>query len=249
MPDISYLGWTLLLLAAFGNGFLKRTFGGGVGITLMPLLAIGFSAKFALVFLALCTAWVDLGIAREMWRHWDRRIAFIFFPGMLAGVIFGGWVLTWLPEHMLRIFIGALCLLIAAYQMTAEFRGRPLRVPRIPVWAGIGLGTVSGINSTIANAGATLLIPIMISQNIAPKMIVGTIWAIFFLLNPVRVAAYWNADILTGSVVAATILAIPLLWAGVRAGSWLQPKLPRRAFNVTILSIALAGSLRILIAG
>ncbi len=249
MPDFSALQWALIILGAFGNGFLKRTFGAGVGITLMPVLAIGFSAKFALVYLAICTGWVDIGLTREMWRHWDRRFAYVFFPGMLAGVILGGWVLTWIPEYELRMFIGALCMLIAAYQMTVELRGRPIRIPRIPVWAGIGLGTVSGVTSTIANAGATLLVPIMIAQNLAPKMIVGTIWAIYLFLNPVRVAAYWNAGILAADVVAATILMIPLLWVGVRTGSWLQPKLPRRVFNFLILSIAIAGSLHILIAG
>jgi hypothetical protein len=103
------------------------------------------------------------------------------------------------------------------------------------------------MNSTIANAGATLLVPIMIGQNIAPRMIVGTIWAIFFLVNPLRVAAYWNAGVLTESVVFATLMVIPMLWAGVRCGAWLQPRMQRRVFNLCVLSIALIGSLRILI--
>ena len=247
MLDFTPLQWTLLIIGAFGNGFLKRTFGAGGGITLMPTLALAFDAKFALVYLALCTTWVDLGISRQMWHNWDRRITYIFFPGMALGVILGGWVLTWVPERELRIFIGGLCGLIAAYQIFVEFRGRPVKIPPIPAWAGIGIGTVSGMNSTIANAGATLLVPIMIGQNIAPRMIVGTIWAIFFLVNPLRVAAYWNAGVLSEAVVVATLLAIPMLWAGVRCGVWLQPRMPRRAFNLSVLSIALIGSLRILV--
>lgn len=247
--DFSPLQWALICIAAFGNGFLMRTFGGGVGITLMPVLAIGFPAKFALVYLAICTSWVSLGIARQMWRHWDRRMAYIFFPGMAAGVILGGWVLTWIPEYHLRFFIGAICLIIAAYQVFVELRGRPPNIAPMPVWAGIGIGSISGLNSTLANAGATLLVPIMIGQNLAPRMIVGTIWAIFFLLNPLRLVAYWNAEILTVPVVSATAIAIPLLWAGVRSGAWLQPRLPRRTFNLLVLSVALAGSIRILLTG
>ena len=247
MPDFSPAQWVLICIGAFGNGFLKRVFGAGVGITLMPILAISFPAKFSLVFLALCTTWVDIGISRSMWDHWDRRTTFLFLPGMIAGIVFGGWVLTWVPEYELRVFIGGLCGLIAGYQIFIELKGRPPKIPTIPVWAGVGIGSISGINSTIANAGATLLVPNMISQSIAPRMIVGTIWAIFLLLNPLRAMAYWNAGILTRSVITATVLAIPLLWAGVRTGAWLQPRLPRRAFNLIVLSIALAGSIYIVV--
>jgi hypothetical protein len=166
---------------------------------------------------------------------------------MAVGVIFGGWVLTWIPEFHLRIFIGVVCFTIAVYQIFVELRGRPPKIPPLPVWAGIGIGSISGMSSTLANAGAILLVPIMIGQNLVPKIIVGTIWAIFFFLNPLRLIAYWNADILTGPVVLATAVAIPLLWAGVRSGAWTQPQLPRRAFNLIILSIALVGSIRLLL--
>jgi uncharacterized membrane protein YfcA len=64
-----------------------------------------------------------------------------------------------------------------------------------------------------------------------------------------RVAAYWSAEVLTPSVFGASMIMIPLLWAGVRTGKWLHPKLPQRVFNLSVLTIALIGSLRLLIAG
>ncbi len=249
MPEFTPLEWALILAGAFGNGFLKRTFGAGVGVTLMPVLTVAFSAKFSLVYLALCTTWVDLGIARQMWSYWDRRFTFIFFPGMVIGVALGGWTLTWISESALRALIGAICLAIALYQTIVELRGRPPEVPRLPVWIGICLGPFSGLSATLANAGATILMPIMVGMKIAPIRMIGTIWALFFLLNPMRVAAYWKAEALTATVFGASLAMTPFLWAGVRTGKWLQPKLPQKAFNLTVLSIALFGSLRLLIAG
>ncbi len=249
MPDFTPLEWALIVTGAFGNGFLKRTFGAGVGVTLMPILTIAFSAKFSLVFLALCTTWVDLGIARQMWGHWDRRFAFIFFPGMAIGVALGGWTLTWISEGALRAIIGTICLAVALYQIAVELRGRPPEVPRIPVWLGLCVGPFSGMSSTLANAGATILMPIMVGMKIAPIRMIGTIWALFFLLNPMRVAAYWGAEVLTPSVFGASLVMIPLLWAGVRTGKWLHPRLPQRVFNLSVLTIAFIGSLRLLIAG
>jgi hypothetical protein len=247
--DFSPLAWALIALGAFGNGFLFRTFGSGVGVTLMPILTLVFPAKFSLVFLALCTTLVSIGLTREMWRLWDRRFTFIFFPGMVAGVLLAGWILLWISEPALRTLIGAACLTIAFYQMIVEIRGRSPEVPRIPVWAGVCVGPFSGMSSTLANAGATILVPIMVGQKISPHRIVGTIWALFFLLNPMRLGVFWNADILTPAVVTASLIMIPLIWAGVWTGAWLQPKLPQRVFNLSVLTIALVGSLRLLIAG
>ena len=45
MPVFTPLEWALIVAGAFGNGFLKRTFGAGVGVTLMPVLTVAFSAK------------------------------------------------------------------------------------------------------------------------------------------------------------------------------------------------------------
>lgn len=249
MPDFTPLEWALIVAGAFGNGFLKRTFGGGVGVTLMPILAVAFTSKFSLVYLALCTTLIDLGIAREMWSLWDRRFTYLFFPGMVLGVVFGGWLLTWIPEYALRTLIGGVCLVIALYQIIVEIRGRPPEVPRLPAWIGLCVGPFSGMSSTLANAGATILIPIMVGQKISPHRIVGTVWALYILLNPMRVAVYWNADILTPAVAGATLVMAPVLWAGIRAGAWLQPRLPRRAFNLSVLTIALIGSLRLLVTG
>ncbi len=249
MFDFSPIAWALIALGAFGNGFLIRTFGSGVGVTLMPVLTLVFPAKFSLVFLALCTTWVSIGLAREMWRYWDRRFTFIFFPGMVIGVALGGWILIWISESALRTLIGGVCLTIALYQMIVEIRGRPPEVPRIPAWAGILVGPFSGMSSTLANAGATILVPIMVGQKISPHRIVGTIWALFFILNPMRLGVFWNADILTPAVVTASLIMTPLIWVGVWTGARLQPRLPQRVFNLSVLAIALIGSLRLLIAG
>ena len=42
------------------------------------------------------------------------------------------------------------------------------------------------------------------------------------------------------------IIGLPVLWLGLRVGAWTHDKLPGRAFNLIILGIALAGSLRLL---
>jgi uncharacterized membrane protein YfcA len=63
MPVYSPLEWTLIFAAAFGYGFLVRTFGQGIGITLTPLLTLAFAPRFALGLLAFYSVLASLGMA------------------------------------------------------------------------------------------------------------------------------------------------------------------------------------------
>ena len=54
---------------------------------------------------------------------------------------------------------------------------------------------------------------------------------------------------LHGGTVLTALVGIPLLWAGLRLGAMVHRLLPPRAFNLSILTIALAGSIRLLMAG
>jgi uncharacterized membrane protein YfcA len=52
IPELTAFELILILIVAFGDGFLIRTFGQGVGITLTPILTIIFTPRFALGLLA-----------------------------------------------------------------------------------------------------------------------------------------------------------------------------------------------------
>jgi hypothetical protein len=247
MPVYSPLEWTLIFAAAFGDGFLVRTFGQGIGITLTPLLTLAFSPRFALALLAFYSALASLGMAREVWSKWDRRTTFAVLPGQLIGVLLGVWIVAVLPETRLRWIIGLFCLLFAVHRTYVELTDRTPRARHFPLWLGTVMGGASGISSAVANSGGVVLALFLHSQNFHKTVLLATLWIVFFILNPFKVVAYWHSGILTIPILITGLICLPILWFGLRVGAWTHDKISGRAFNLVILAIALAGSLRLVL--
>jgi len=242
------LEWGIIFAAAFGSGFLIRTFGSGVGIALTPLLTLAFSARFSLGLIAFTSFLTSTAMTRAMWNKWDRRTTWLVFPGAVAGILGGTWLVARLPEGRLRVVIGVLCLIFALNQLYAELARRPPAPPRFPLWLGTVIGGLSGLSSALANSGAVVLALFLHSQNLSKTMLLATLWALYFFVNPVKLLAYWQTSVITGDTLWAGAAGIPFLWLGMRTGAWTHDRLPRRGFNLAILAIALAGSLRLLAA-
>lgn len=164
----------------------------------------------------------------------------LFAPGILLGIAGGVWLLTRLPGTGLKILIGAICLCLASWQALVEIRGRPFEIPPLPAWQGAGFGVMSGLCSSLANSGAIFLTPILISQKLEKRALVSTIWILYSVMNPIKVAAYWRVSVVTMDTFTASLIGLPALWLGLKAGAWVQDRLSGRTFNLCVLSIALA---------
>ncbi len=243
MPVYSPLEWTLILAAAFGDGFLLRTFGQGVGITLTPLLTLAFAPRFALGLLAFYSTLAMIGMARELWNKWDRRATFAVLPGQIGGVLLGAWIVAVLPDAKLRWIIGLLCLLFALHRSYVELRDHIPQARHLPLWLGTIVGGASGLSSALANSGGVVLALFLHSQNFHKTVLLSTLWIVFFILNPIRLISYWQGGILTPDTLVTGIIGLPVLWIGLRVGASTHNKLPGRAFNLIILGIALSSSL------
>ena len=246
MPDFSMFEWGFVLAAAFCSGFLVRTFGAGVGLVITPFLISAFSPTFSLGLIALFSCWSGLGAAPDFWGKWNLRYVFLLAPGIIIGLACGVWLLTWLPGAGLKLLIGAICLCLASYQTLVEIRGRPFEIPPMPAWQGGGFGVMSGLCSSLANSGAIFLTPVLISQKLEKITLVSTIWALFAVMNPIKVVAFWQVSVVTMDTVWASVVGLPVLWLGIKTGAWVQDRLSGRTFNLCVLSIALGGSIRLL---
>ena len=114
------------------------------------------------------------------------------------------------------------------------------------MWQGGGFGVMSGLCSSLANSGAIFLTPVLISQKLEKITLVSTIWALFAVMNPIKVVAFWQVSVVTMDTVWASVVGLPVLWLGIKAGAWVQERLSGRTFNLCVLSIALGGSIRLL---
>jgi len=246
MPAYSPLEWTLIIVAAFCDGFLVRTFGQGVGITLTPLLTLVFAPRFALGLLAFYSTLATLGMVRDLWSKWDRKTTFAVLPGQLGGLLLGVWIVAVLPDSKLRWIIGLLCLLFALQRLYVELGNHMPKTRHFPLWLGTIMGGASGISSALANSGGVVLSLFLHSRNFQKTALLATLWMVFFILNPIKLISYWQVGVLTSDTLLTGVLGLPVLWVGLRVGAWTHERLPVRVFNLIILGIALSSSLLLL---
>lgn len=185
---------------------------------------------------------------RYYWRRWDARQLRILLAAMAAGVALGTWLLSLLSEPALRRTVGGVALGFALVQALTLGRARPLFGAR-PHWSvGALAGLGAGVTSTVAHSGGLVLGPYLVALRLGNAEIVATGGAVVAVTNLVKLAGYWQIGFLTAPVLLAALAASPLLvggaWLGYRANRWL----PRRWFALALLAIAIAGSLRLLLA-
>jgi uncharacterized membrane protein YfcA len=163
-----------------------------------------------------------------------------------VGVALGAALLAALPEAWLARTVGAVALVFAVAQLVLRSRRPPLpgRAPSRAM--GVGAGLVMGVASMVAHSGGLVLNLYLLGLRLSTTTILATSNTLIVLTNGLKLIGYWQVGFLTARILLAAVLVIPLLalgsWLGFRVGG----RLPRRAFELTLLTIAIAGALRLL---
>jgi uncharacterized membrane protein YfcA len=236
------------LVAAFVVGFLKTSLGGGIGLVLTPTLSLVLPPSTALALIAPLLLLSDPIALRYYWRVWDRRQLLLLLPGTLGGVVAGAFILSLLSDLALKRMIGIVALAFALAQLALSRRGRSLFPASPPAAVGLVAGVVTGLASTLAHSGGLVVGLYLVSLGLPSALVVGTGAAVYIASDVVKLASYWRIGFLGGDVVLAAVAATPLLVAGAWLGVRVNRRLPRRAFELALLGIAIAGSVRLLLA-
>lgn len=234
-------------MAAFAVGFLKTSIAGGVGLLLTPTLSLILPAPVVLALIAPLMNLSDPLALRFYWGRWDRRQLKLLIPSACAGVAAGAWGLSRLSEPGLRRTIGVVALALGLAQLALRGEGRPLFGER-PHWlVGVAAGLVTGVASTVAHSGGLVVGLYLLGTGLSTAGVVATATALYALTNLVKLVGYWRIGFLTAPVLVADLLVLPVLLAGAWLGYRAHRRLPRRAFELALIAIALAGAARLLL--
>jgi uncharacterized protein len=238
---------TAAAVAALVVGFLKTSLGGGIGLVLTPTLSIVLPPSVVLALTAPLMALSDPVTLRYYWRRWDTPQLRLLLPANLVGVVLGTWALSILSEAALRTSIAVVALSLAALQVALMIRQRPLREGPPHRTAAAAAGVVTGVASSVAHSGGIVLGLYLAGLRLSSAAVVGTITAVFAASNLLKLAGYWQIGILTPRLLVTALIAAPLVLVGTRLGYGVNRRLPRRWFEVALVTIAVAGSLRLLL--
>jgi len=240
---------TLAIVAAASAlviGVLRTSIGGGIGVTLTPILILFMPAPTVLGLIGLLVILSDPISLGYFWRQWDGAQLRLLIPASVAGVVVGALVLAGLPERELKRLIGAAALTLALAQL--PWLLAPVRRAHALPWPlGLGVGFLSGIASAIAHSGGIIATPYLAARGLSNAQVVGTYTPIQAVANVFKMGAYWGIGFLDGRLLVVSLSMVPLLYAGAWVGFRINAWLPRRAFAVAMIVIAIAGALRLLL--
>ena len=233
-------------VAALVVGFLKTSLGGGIGLVLTPTLSLLLPPGATLALIAALMVLTDPFALRLYWRVWDGRQLRLLLPTAVLGVIAGTWVLSVLSELMLRRTIGVVALTFAIAQLTLGRGGRAMFGIAPPAWVGLAVGFLMGFASTVAHSGGLIGGLYLLGLGLPNALVIGTGVVLYAIADVLKIAGYWRIGFLDSPLVLAALAATPVLAIGAWLGARANRRLPRRAFELTLVAIAIAGALRLL---
>ena len=217
--------------------------GGGIGLALTPVLTSFLAPQPTLALIGLLLLLSDPISLWLYWRRWDAAEARRLVPAMLVGIGLGGWLVAGLSAAALRQGMGGAALLFGLVQLAILLRGRaPSAAPSAPPMA-VG----AGVASTVAHSGGVVLGLYLVGRPLGSAGVVATGTLAYAISDVPKVGTYTAIGWVTAPLLLATVAATPFLYLGSWLGYRLNARLPRRAFALTLISIALAGAGRLLL--
>jgi hypothetical protein len=141
--------------------------------------------------------------------------------------------------------IGGLVLLMLGLHLLGNRLGERL-TPRSPGGT-ISTGLAAGFATTVSNAAGPIMTIYLAAQQMPKEQFMGTIAWYFFLINLTKVPIYAAQGLFTGQSLLINLYSAPVIILGVFGGRWLLPRFSERAFTATILVLAAAGALDLIV--
>ncbi len=227
-----------VLIAAFVRGY------SGFGFSAMVITASGLVTN-PLNFVAvvmLCEAVMTLQAWSGVGRDVDWRRVWLLLAGAAVGMPLGLWALTSIPVDAARAVISgyvlAMCLvLLAGWRLKHEVRG---------AW-NFGAGVVSGL-ANAPGMGGLPVAAFFAAQALPVTVFRATLVAYFPLLDVYSTPLYFYHGMITWDTVWASLMTLPMVfagnWAGGRHFLATDPK-SFRVFAIGLLAVlATAGLLK-----
>jgi uncharacterized membrane protein YfcA len=239
----------LILLAAL----IKTGFGVGAGIFLSATLCLVLPPKTAIAIGGPVMLLTDILPVWQFRKEICRPVLAVLMLGSLGGILAGGLIINSIPDRWFIRTVGILCSLFTVQQLFKHYRppgfqgGMPaIMVLPLPRWVGFVIGLLGGIASAISHAGGVIYSIYMMRLGMTKGAFVGTLVAVFFLSDILKIGVYWNMNFLSPQMVVFVAWMIPLVILGGFLGYLIHQRISTVRFEKIILVIVLLISLRLI---
>ena len=235
------LPWLIICLAVFLIGLTKSGLGAGMGLIVVPMVAIalGYTPMGTQAALGLLLPLLILGDITALTQYrkiFDfSKVKPLVLPTFL-GICVGSLLLfaihkqgAGLVAALMRLEIGLESIFLVSLHWWRQYKGMQHKLIREPQRSWI-TGSFIGVSTTLAHAAGPIMAAYLLPLKLDRRVFVGTTAVFFFLANTSKLPAYYVAGQFSNVDWKTAGMLAPLVFAGAGFGFWLIKKLTDQSF-------------------
>lgn len=255
--DLSLSQWICVGIAALLVG-ISKTGVPGMGIMVVPILAIGFGGRLGAGVMLPMLIVGDIFAVCWYGKHiqWDKLTKLFAWVGL--GILIGTyfmWVTGKAPKgakNYADITIGILVLVMIALHLLRKYFGEKI-TPKSGVGRAV-TGVAAGFSTLVSNAAGPIMQVYMASHKLSKKDFMGTNAVYFLIVNVSKFPIYVvlsrlipREPIVTVQSLSLNLMIAPVIIGGVYLGKWIFPRISQKAFESAVLILSAAGAIQLLV--
>jgi uncharacterized membrane protein YfcA len=260
------MDWGLLIVSLCFPAVVGATVGFGAGLLMIPLLALQFGTRTAIVMVGFWCYALDFANFRKYRAHVDWDFTKKILVGGLPAVVAGALLLSSTANAALTIAFGVFILAFVAFQLCRQRTGAeqaaglptapsssPPGIPSappaptesaptysdLPRW-GWALGGISyGFLGALLGASGPIKVMMLEGTGHRKEGFVATFAATAIVSSAVKLVIYLVAGLFPPELVWPFVLGLPLIIASSYVGHGLAAKIPVHTFTLLVLGLLL----------
>lgn len=243
--DLTSLQWSMLCICAVLVG-VSKTGVPGLGILVVPILALGFEAMPSTGLLLPMLAVADVFAVAYYHRHADWRLIARMLPPALCGIAAGSVLIRFTDGVQLEVGIGLIVFGLIGVNIYLARQSE--ESPRIPThWCfALSIGFIAGLTTQLANAAGPIIFIFLLALRYDKHAFIGTGAWYFLILNWLKIPIFWSEGRINLESLKLDFLMCPLIILGAVIGIYLFNRIPQKWFNILVQFLALAAAIKLI---
>jgi uncharacterized membrane protein YfcA len=231
---------TLFLLIVFVSTLTRSTFGFGEALIAMPLLSLVLGVREVTPIVALVALVNGSAILSTDWRSVVWQSSWRLVASALVGIPLGVYVLTSVPESIVKIVLAALVITFSIYSLSRPELGK-LATNRLSYLFGFCSGILGGAYNT---SGPPLIIYGTLREW-PPQHFRATLQSVMLPVGLFVTASHGVAGLWSWRVFRFALCALPIILITAPLGKWLNRRVDVQSFRrvVFLLLLVIGGML------
>ncbi len=220
-------------------GIGKTGFGGGLVAIATPLMSLSMTVAEAAALLLPMLIIADVFAVKHYHNKVDSKNLRILLPAAIIGIIIGALFFTSFSDkdRILKFCIGVIAVAFVLFQFGKAALFKNINHTK-PSWTfGSIIGCFAGFTSTLAHVGGPPVSIYLLPQGMSPTLYVGTSAIFFFVVNLLKLIAYFILGLITVGNLTIVVVLLPILYIGSLIGVWLLKRFSQLWFNRIVYSL------------